>query len=215
MTHKNQAEVYYQYFSKAEGNQHIATLFAIEKILDILAFNKPKRILEVGLGIGSISYSIIDYLSKYQPSFSYYGTEANEYCLTQLPLNLKEHYSKLNLYSSIEKLNSEEKFDLIIIDGSDSAIEKVSQLISNNGTIFIEGDRIPQQKILVNLFPNNKFVHTISNYREPEYGPFATGHWSGGGKLIYVNPTFKQKVNWLNEKVKSSFRSRIIRKIYN
>ena len=67
------SEEYYKYFSKLEGNQHIANLFAIEKILDIIQFNRPKRILEIGLGIGSISYSVIDYLSKRQSSFEYFG----------------------------------------------------------------------------------------------------------------------------------------------
>jgi hypothetical protein len=41
MKNKKQAEEYYKYFSKLEGNQHIANLFAIEKILDIIQFNRP------------------------------------------------------------------------------------------------------------------------------------------------------------------------------
>ena len=36
MKNKNYAEKYYRYFSKAGGNQHIANLFAIQKILDIV-----------------------------------------------------------------------------------------------------------------------------------------------------------------------------------
>jgi hypothetical protein len=215
MKNKNYAEKYYRYFSKAVGNQHIANLFAIQKILDIVEFNKPKRILEVGLGIGSISYSIIDYLREKNLSFEYFGTEANQFCLNELPKNLQNHYSKIKLFSNIEEIKTEEKFDLIIVDGSDTSIEKICNLITNNGTIFIEGDRKDQLNILIKLFPNFKFVHTISNYREPDYGPFTTENWSGGGKLIYINPTFKQKTNWLYERIISSYRNRITRKIYS
>ena len=127
--------------------QHIANLFAIEKVLDIIEFNKPKRILEVGLGIGSISYSVIDYLSNNKADFEYFGTEANEFCLNQLPKNLKNHYSKVKLFSNIEEIYTKEKFDLIIIDGSDSSIEKICDLIKNNGTIFIEGDSLAPNKL--------------------------------------------------------------------
>ncbi|MEY3499224.1 MAG: hypothetical protein RL308_893 [Bacteroidota bacterium] len=215
MKNRKYAEKYYKYFSKAEGNQHIANLFAIEKILDIVEFNKPKRILEVGLGIGSISYSIIDYLKEKKLSFEYYGTEANEFCLNELPKNLQNNYSSIKLFSNIEEIKTEEKFDLIIVDGSDISIEKIYNLITNNGTIFIEGDRKNQLTILLKLFPKFKFVHTISNYKEPDYGPFTTENWSGGGKLIYINPTLRQKINWLNEKIISSYRNRIIRKIYS
>jgi len=215
MTNKKQAEKYYKYFSKKEGNQHIANLFAIEKLLDLIELNKPKNILEIGLGIGTISYSIIDFLNSKSLSFRYFGTETNEFCLKELPKNLKDKYSKLNLYESIEKLPKNITYDFIIIDGSDKSIEEIVSLISNNSTIFIEGDRTPQQEILIKTLPKSKFVHTISNYKEPEYGPFTTGNWSGGGKLIYTNPTFKQNINWMLEKIKTSYRSRIIRKIYS
>lgn len=212
MSNKKQAEEYYRYFSTLEGNQHIANLFAIEKILDVIAFNKPKKILEVGLGIGSISYSIIDFLSNKHADFEYFGTEANEFCLNELPKNLNNYYSKINLYSSIEKIETDNKFDFVIIDGADESIERIKNLVADNGVIFIEGDRRNQQNTLLNIFPKHKFVHTISNYKEPEYGPFTTGNWSGGGKLIYTNPTFPQKVNWLKEKFISAFRNRITRK---
>lgn len=169
--------------------------------------------MEVGLGIGSISYSIIDYLSKKQVSFEYYGTEANDFCLNELPKNLNDHYSKIKLFSKIEDLSSDEKYDLIVIDGSDSSIEKLAKLTSTHAILFIEGDRTPQQKILTQLFPKNKLVHSISNYREPNYGPFNSDNWSGGGKIIYTNPNFKQKIDWFTEKLKSSYRNRVTRKL--
>lgn len=213
MNTKKEAENYYRKFSKLNGNEHIASLYAIEKLLDIVKINRPNKILEVGLGIGSISYSIIDYLSRKEDKFEYFGTEANEFCLRELPKNLESHYSRLKLFSSLSHIDRTNKFDLIIIDGSDSSIEKLQDLITENGVVFIEGDRKGQQNLLRKVFPKHLFVHTVSNYREPDYGPFTTGNWSGGGKLIYINPNFKQKLNWIVEKLKSSYRNRITRRI--
>ncbi len=48
----------YKKFSTVEGNQHIASLFALTKIIDCVQLNKPKSILEIGLGIGSVSYTV-------------------------------------------------------------------------------------------------------------------------------------------------------------
>jgi protein-L-isoaspartate O-methyltransferase len=212
MRRKIQAERYYRYFSGLPGNKHIANLFAIEKLLDIIRIQRPQKILEIGLGIGSISYSIMDYLHLKNKTTEYHGTEANDFCLSVLPNNLKEYYQKIILYKSINEIDKNKYFDMVIVDGSDDALERVSELISKNGIIFIEGDRKSQQKTLVRLFPNYKFVHTVSDYKEPEYDPFITGDWSGGGKIIYVDPTFKQTIYWLTDKIKSSYRNRIVRK---
>lgn len=43
MSNKKQAEEYYKYFSTKEGNQHIAGLFAIQKLLDLVEANRPKK----------------------------------------------------------------------------------------------------------------------------------------------------------------------------
>lgn len=209
----SQAEKYYKRFSKLPGNQHIANLFAIEKILDILKIHRPKKILEVGLGIGSISYSILDYNYIKNKSIEYYGTEANDFCLKALSKNLGKYHDQIIILDNVAQIEKPGYFDMIIIDGSDDSLEKISELIANHGIIFIEGDRKNQQNTLTKLFPKHKFVHTISGYKEPAYGPFTTGHWSGGGKIIYVNPTVKQYLFWFVDKLKSSYRHRILRKI--
>lgn len=212
MNNRKLATTYYKRFSKIPGNQHIANLYAIEKILDILYIHKPKRILEVGLGIGSISYSILNYYDERNMLVDYYGTENNTFCINSLSNNLKKYHSKLNIYNSLENINKSGYFDLIIIDGSDKSLINISKLISKKGIIFIEGDRKDQQNKITELFSSrSKLVHTISSYKEPAYGPFITGNWSGGGKLIFVNPTPKQYLHWIFEKIVSGYRYRIIR----
>jgi len=209
------ADEFYKKFSKAEGNQHIASLFAIKKIIDVVRFNQPKNILEIGLGIGSISYSIIEFSKNEKNTINYYGTENNKFCLNQLPKNLEDNYEKIKLFSDLEKIPKNIQFDFIIIDGADESLEDIKNLMTENAVIFIEGDRSIQLSKVKDLFPNHLFVHTISNYKDPIWGPFTTANWSGGGKLIYINPTVRQKIHYVIEKIKTSYRNRITRKIFN
>jgi len=212
MTNQQYAEKYYKVFSKAEGNQHIASLFAIKKVLDIIELNQPKNILEIGLGIGGFCYSIVEYLDKDKKAYNYYGTEKNEFCLSQLPINMGVKYKKLHILKDISEVDKNKKYDLVIIDGSDDSLDDIKHVIAEHGVIFIEGDRSIQVETIRRLFPNHVFTQTVSNYKDPEYGPFDSSAWSGGGKLIYVNPTSKQKNNYYFEKLKTSFRQRIVRR---
>lgn len=212
MRNQDYADSFFIKFSKAEGNQHIASLFALKKVLDIVQFEKPKEILEVGLGIGSISYSILKFLNDKSIKIRYDGTEKNEFCLAQLKINLEEVYDQIKIYGDLDDVGvNSRKYDFIIIDGSDDAITKIKDLIAKTGVLFIEGDRVIQVDVLRKLFPKHKFAHIVSNYKEPDYGPFGDGMWSGGGKLIYVNPTFKQKLNFYKEKIRTAFINKFYR----
>jgi len=189
----------YQSFCEAEGNQHIASEYAIGKINGLVEKFRVERILEVGLGIGSIS-GVVLAVNRNKPYLDYTGTEANDFCLKALPENLKEDYGRLVIYSDLSEIPSDKKFGLIIIDGKDQNLQAIKGLISENGILAIEGDRMPQQDSLQELFPQHKYVHCISLKRNKEYSPFSTENWQGGLKIIFVYPTLKQNLWWLKEK---------------
>ncbi len=189
----------YQSFCEADGNQHIASEYAIEKINGLVEKFRVKKILEVGLGIGSIS-GIVLAMNRKKPDLYYAGTEANNFCLLNLPENLKEDYSRLKIYSDLTEIPSNKKFDLIIIDGKDENLQAIKGLISENGIIVIEGDRVPQQGSLQEFFPEHKYVHCISLKKNKDYSPFPADEWQGGLKVIFVNPTIKQALWWFTEK---------------
>lgn len=214
MNNKETATQCYKHFSKKEGNQHIAGQFALEKILDIIDVNKPNRILEVGLGIGSISYTILSIKDRFNPNLTYHGTEANDFCLNALKQNLSDFSDSIEIYKNLEALNSTIKYDFVIIDGSDESIEQIKDIISPNGVIFIEGGRANQTEKMKSTFPRHKYTACISDYRNPSYGPFSSSIWSGGGQLIYIDPTSKQLLHFLKERLKTSYRYRIGRKLH-
>ena len=203
MNHNKITEVCYKKFSIAEGNQHIASFFALKKTLDIIAQNKPKNILEVGLGIGSVSYNILNYKMLSNSKFNYYGTESNEFCLNQLSINLQNFYKNIKISSTINEIDSNILFDFIIIDGKDDSLKKIKNIISKNAVIFIEGDRSNQVSNIKQLFNKSKSVRLLSTYKNPTYGPFTTNTWCGGGTVIYLNPTFKQNIHYYKEKLKT------------
>lgn len=189
----------YKEFCLAEGSQHIASEYAIGKINGLVEKFRVKRILEIGLGIGSISGMVLA-VNRNKPDIYYTGTEANDFCLKALLENLKEDYSRLKIVSDLTKIPSNKKFDLIIIDGEDHNLRAVKDLISENGILAIEGDRMPQQDLLQELFPDHKYVHCISLKKNKEYSPFSTGNWQGGIKVIFVNPNIEQSLWWFTEK---------------
>ena len=93
-------EQQYQKFSRADGSQYIASEYALYRILKLVQKFKPAKILEVGVGIGTISDSILKaYKDAYKPEV--YGTENNEFCLSRLPKNLGASYHELRLFPHV------------------------------------------------------------------------------------------------------------------
>jgi len=199
----------YKYFSELDGNQHIASEFALKKILDIIDKNKIKNILELGLGIGSISYCVLKFSKEQNLDIQYVGTESNNFCLSVLPEYLKGFYKKIKIFENFENVFSNNKFELIIIDGKDESLFKIVDVISFRGIIIIEGDRIPQLELIKNKFPKSLYTRLISNYKSPKYGPFSSDNWCGGIQFIYTDPTIYQKIDFLFHKVSTAFRYRV------
>lgn len=189
----------YRKFEHAEGNQHIASEFAVLKLAELITWFKTKRILEVGLGIGSISGSLLDF--KRDRILCYSGTEDNAFCLEALNKNLGVNHRNLNIYSEIKEVPNDKKFDLVIIDGKDHNFREIKKLVSPRGIIALEGDRLPQQSILEELFPRSKMVHSIILSQNSCRSPFPSDEWQGGLKIIFINPGLKQRLWWLKEKI--------------
>lgn len=78
----------YKNFCFKEGSDYIASEFALETILKLIDKFKPKKILELGMGIGSVSDTILKFKNLNDLNFEYFGTESNEFCLEQLKKNV-------------------------------------------------------------------------------------------------------------------------------
>ena len=207
------AEKNYLRFCKLEGSDYIASEYALKRILNIINFFSIRSILEVGLGIGSISDTVLKYSKRSQVEIKYVGTEANDFCKEMLKSNV-EDYDKIDVFESIDHLDSESKFDLIIIDGEENKLEEIKNRCIKDALIFIEGDRAPQTKLIVSYFPKALHVNLISLEKNKPYahGVCKPEHYVGGGQLIFTNPTFLMKRFWLQEKF-GTYVKRSLRKI--
>lgn len=186
----------YQKFCSAEGNQYIASEYAVQKLQELITKFEVKKVLELGLGIGSI----VAILLEVNGGLDYTGTEANSFCLESLPVNLGNTYERLKIYPSLKHIPTDKKFDLVIVDGKDPELPSLKKILSNRGIIVLEGDRLEQQKFLQNLYPRHKMVHAISLRKNKSYSPFAAEDWQGGLKIIFTNPSEIQYAWWLKEK---------------
>ncbi|CAL65553.1 SAM-dependent methyltransferase [Christiangramia forsetii] len=190
----------YRKFSSAEGSQYICSEYALSRVLKIIKIFRPERILEVGLGIGTISDSILKAFSNnYYPEV--YGTERNDFCLNQLPKNIGKDFKKLKVYHSMQEIPEDICFDLIIIDGKESDLKSLQKNLKNNAIIIIEGDRKDQTQLLKNIFSGSKFVHSITSKKNNSYSNRSSDHFQGGLKIIFVNPNLKQNLYWVILKI--------------
>jgi spore coat polysaccharide biosynthesis predicted glycosyltransferase SpsG len=209
MNQKNLVIQNYKKFCFLEGSEYIASEFALEIILKIVEKYKINSILELGLGIGSISDTVLKYSKNNNSKINYVGTEKNEFCLNALKNNV-EDYKQIELHSELVDVKNK-KFDLIIIDGYDDSLREIVSFCKENAIVFIEGDRKGQTETILTIFPKYKYVNVISLNKNKPYahGTCETSHYVGGGQLIFINPTLKMKRHWFKEKVKTYIKNKI------
>lgn len=197
MNYKDFGRANQERFAKLEGSEYIASYFAIQTILRLIDKYDIKNVLELGLGIGSISDTVLRYAKATNRTISYTGTELNEFCLNALKENVRD-YNKIDLHSELKTVSGK-KFDFIIIDGYDESLKQIVSYCTPNALIFIEGDRHMQTQNLIEYFPNARHVNIITldkYYPNPD-----SPRYVGGGQLIFVNPTPSMKLFWLGQKI--------------
>lgn len=188
-------------YSNFHGSEYIASEFALLQILKFITQYKVKNFLEVGVGIGTISDSVIKLSIDKNLLINCYGTEANDFCLNEIPKNLKLNLDKLILLENVSEIKSDVKFDLIVVDGKESAINILKKHVSKHSIIMIEGDRSEQTAFIKKLFPKSKLAHLISLNKNGSYSKKEHDHYQGGIKVIFTNPTTFQYLHWAKIKI--------------
>lgn len=203
MKHKDLVVQNYKMFCGFEGSEYIASEFALETILKIITKNRIQTVLEIGLGIGSISDTVLKYANEQKLIIEYVGTESNKFCLNALKNNV-EDFEKINLYTELNLVN-QNKFDLIIIDGYDETLKEILSFCKKNTIIFIEGDRKGQTETVRQIFPKSKHVNIITLNKNKSYahGYCPVSSYVGGGQVIFINPTLQMKFFWIQQKIRT------------
>lgn len=191
----------YKRYCLADGSQYIVSEFALWYILKLIEKYNIEKILEVGVGIGTISGSILKYAKLQDLRIEISGTEENTFCLAQIPYNLKSEYTDLKIYRDLKNLPDGVQYELIIIDGSEENLSEIKYMITSHGLVVIEGDRAGQVKLIRQFFPNSKSVQIISLARNGEYSVKKTGDYQGGLTVVFTDPSLRQFFHWLILKI--------------
>src|SRR5438552_2510169 len=145
MTYSKHAQEVYERFRQRPGSQHIATHGAIEGLIRWLSRARPSSILEVGAGIGTLTYAAVETLNRLGHPYRLTCLEDNAFCLEQLRNNLAEHWRRFEVYDGMGAVPADRgQFDFIILDGG-STSKEYFQRVAPRGVVFVEGWRLRQR----------------------------------------------------------------------
>ncbi len=172
------AQEIYSHFKKMPDAEHIATLINIEKIIDICKSEKPNTVVEMGGGIGAISYAILSNSNAFL-----YIYEENEYCTKRLHENLNSFKDRYEIIPNYHTLPKNRDAEFLIIDGGNKEVYcpewYLTSYLTNLKTIYIEGFRRRQyQKATEGLFFHYVFRTTKTKEKE------VNGEMQKGGTII-------------------------------
>lgn len=180
-------------FKSKEGSQHIGGIDAIKNIIDICTADKPKRILEMGSGIGTITWTLLKFSEGRID-----GYESNPWCLDQLRKNLGQP-DRLNIVESYRILPPHLEYDLVIVDGGtggggdvdDGKMRTVYlflKYLDRVGKILVEGSRTGQRTFIRRAL-KDKYI-----FRPVRYRPAGE---EKGSTVYLLHPT-RSKLRWVN-----------------
>lgn len=175
---ENSPDKIYEKFANLAGAEHIATIINIRKIAEICKEEKPLRVLELGGGIGTLSYTI---LANSNAVLDIY--EDDEFCLKSLETNLAQFKGRFNIILSYRILPPVRFYDLMIIDGGQNESYHPEwffiRYVKRIKTIYIEGVR-RSQYAWVSKALRNSYVCKLTRISSA----VVNGVSYKGGKLI-------------------------------
>jgi hypothetical protein len=185
---KNALEVHSRYAAMA-GSEQVALLFSIQELIKHLDQTSPRKVLELGGGIGTLTECLLRF-SKSDLTV----VENNEFCLNKMKKNL-ESFRHFNLVTTYENLAPYSDFDMLIIDVNNGIFNVKSLLFSakNVSVIFIEGHHLAHRLNICRTMLEKNFIQEFEDLR-PKRGIKGCG-------FFYVRPD-RSFCHW---KAKQSF----------
>jgi|GEM_PF-7089596 len=157
--------------ASVDGRVGIASEHAIHGVLSVIKRKKPKKILELGAGIGTLTYAILNSTNakgiQKDENYVFYTIENNEYCLNQLTINLQDYKGLFTVLSSTNELPEDILFDFIVVDGggdlgNDMGVMPFGNMLAPKGIILVEGGRAFQRKKILEWYANRAVIQVKS-----------------------------------------------------
>lgn len=141
-----------------DGVVGIASEHAVAGLIRVIERYRPRRILELGAGIGTLTYTLLATARRTglaeQEGFSLLTIENEPFCLEQLPENLADFAGGYRVAPTTEGLKERgEAFDLLVVDGggdlgNDLGVQDVSGVLRPGAVVLVEGGRMFQRTLL-------------------------------------------------------------------
>ena len=187
----------YGRFKEQLGSEHIATPITIEILLDICRNQKPVSILELGGGLGTISYLL---LSNSNAQLDIY--EDNDFCRRKLKENLATFAGRYQIIESYRTLPPNNSYDLVVVDGGSgkpgdggykNAVSCIMACLDSVKTIFVEGYRYHQCYLIRKAVAVNH-LFKLSLYLPSQF----KGQVIKGGSKIECKLSHKKLFKFIN-----------------
>ena len=211
--------------SSVEGRVGIASQNAIGGLLHTLDRRNPLRILEIGAGIGTLTFTILNWARssgmERNPTHALITVENNDYCLRQLAANLKGFEGAYRLVSSVEEARQTGlQFDLITVDGggdvpNDMGVMPFDHLLQPKGAIFVEGARFTQREKIQEWYGNRPHTYVKMASTQP-WVTSASGEIKAKNKpyhLFIYEPSAQEAFSYRAGALWNNFTVRLARRI--
>jgi predicted O-methyltransferase YrrM len=178
------ADAIYSEFKEKPGSDHIASANAINTLMWVVERWRPKQVLEVGSGIGTLTRLLLDRLP---PDASLTCVEGHDFCVAQFQINVGLGDSRMELVSTYEDVPAATYFDLIVVDGGSP--EDFVALLGQGGVVFVEGDRSRQRELIEHASRRAAKSVVRSTRRSTVGGPtLPSQKWEGGASVYKFEP---------------------------
>src|SRR5262245_10272146 len=172
-----EARMIFETFKAKEGSEHLANRVAIEAVLQTVRQLKPRKVLEIGAGIGTVSYAVLKHTDA-----ELVAVEHNEFCRQEMRKNLAglRSYTVCD-YGDIRP----QQYDLVVVDGGsgeglDGGGPGFTEYALSGGAkvVFVEHNRFEQRR------EARKAMSKHCLYRTVRYTGSEGPRWGKGGYLI-------------------------------
>ena len=184
---KSSATAIHARFAAMAGSEYIASERAISGLMRWLRRTRPASVLEVGAGIGTLSFTILVAAGSRPGStgLRFVALEDDDFCRRSLIENLGDLKAGVELLRDVSELPAGELFDLVVIDGGRIDEPAYFDRVASGGTVFFEGWRLKQRRLLEDALGSQRWVRT-------EFGRLGE---KGSGYWIYrLDPSFRELV---------------------
>lgn len=184
LTYTTDAAIIYHTFKSLPGSDYIASEYAIDQLIEWVRKIRPQRVLEVGSGIGTLTFTLCSL--KQERAFELITIEWNDFCREALRQNLAGQQGDYQHILSPEALDETKNFDMVVIDGGEQNARFISNL-APRAVIFIEGFMDKKRNLIKNTYAQKR-PYVFCNFRSPDR---KKGIW-----IFRFEPTLSEKINF-------------------